>query len=102
KEMIFNIVNNLNDKKFDNKKFTNNSFKDFFAIALNEIDEYPYHYINDEIGKVLKKNVVSVSAIVENLIKNGYRASKTIFAPNGFKTDATIMDIKQLFSSQIL
>jgi tRNA (guanine26-N2/guanine27-N2)-dimethyltransferase len=102
KEIISNILSNLNDKKFNNKKFTNNSFKEFFAIALNEIDEYPYHYINDEIGKALKKNVVSVSAIVENLIKNGYRASKTIFAPNGFKTDATIMDIKQLFSCQIL
>jgi tRNA (guanine26-N2/guanine27-N2)-dimethyltransferase len=94
KEMILRITNNLiYDESNDN-----NSLSNFFAIALDEIEEYPYHYINDEIGRALKKNVISVSNIIETLKKGGFHASKTIFASNGFKTDASIMDIKKLFS----
>jgi tRNA (guanine26-N2/guanine27-N2)-dimethyltransferase len=94
KEMILQITNN----SLCDDSNCNNSLRDFFDIALNELDEYPYHYINDEIGRALKKNVVSVLDIIESLKKAGYFASKTIFAPNGFKTDASIMDIKNLIS----
>ena len=33
----------------------NDFLEDFFTIALDELDDYPFHYINDEIGKFLKK-----------------------------------------------
>jgi tRNA (guanine26-N2/guanine27-N2)-dimethyltransferase len=73
-----------------------NSIKNFFTTALNELDVIPYHYINDEIGKMLKKNVMSIDRIVELLNKNGYLSSTTIFAASGFKTNASIMDIKKI------
>ena len=72
--------------------------KDFFTIALSEIDHLPYHYINDEMGKFLKKNVMSIDNILELLKKNGYLSSKTIFATNGFKTNATLSDIQKLLN----
>jgi tRNA (guanine26-N2/guanine27-N2)-dimethyltransferase len=75
-----------------------NTLKDFFTIALNELDNIPYHYLNDELGKVLKKNVISVTKILELLKKNGYLSSKTIFAKNGFKTNASIMELKKILN----
>ena len=69
-----------------------------FAIALSELDAIPFYYVNDEIGKVMKKNVMSVTKIIEKLKMNGYQSSKTVFAPNGFKTNASITEIKKLLS----
>ena len=70
--------------------------KSFFTVAIEELDDYPYHYINDEIGKSLRKNVMSIETIVDMLKKNGFSSSKTIFATNGFKTNASLNDIKRL------
>ena len=78
---------------------SNDLLKDFFTIALEELDDYPYHYINDEIGKSLKKNVMSIATIIDILKKNGFLSSKTVFATNGFKTNASLNDIKRLLSS---
>jgi tRNA (guanine26-N2/guanine27-N2)-dimethyltransferase len=74
-----------------------NNIKNFFTITLNELDAISYHYINDEIGKMLKRNVMSIDRITELLNKNGYLSSSTIFATSGFKTNASIMDIKKIF-----
>jgi len=83
---------------YDGKK-SNDFLKDFFTIALEELDDYPYHYINDEIGKSLKKNVMSIATIIDILKKNGFLSSKTVFATNGFKTNASLNDMKRLLSS---
>ncbi len=96
KELISQIINSVVES--DSQTSTSKSMKDFFAIALSEIDYLPYHYINDEIGKVLKKNVMSVENILVLLNKNGYLSSKTIFATNGFKTNASLLDIKKLLN----
>jgi tRNA G26 N,N-dimethylase Trm1 len=50
------------------------------------------------MGKFLKKNVMSIDNILELLKKNGYLSSKTIFATNGFKTNATLSDIQKLLN----
>ena len=98
KEIICKIINSINDNNSQSSESINLyiKIKDFFTIALNEIDDYPYHFINDELGKILKKNVSSLSHIDALLKKNGYFFSKTIFSPNGFKTNASLMNIKKL------
>lgn len=102
KELITQIIDSIDVESAshtrESTKLHSNVLKDFFTIALNELDDYPYHYINDEIGKVLKKNVLSIVNIIELLNENGYLSSKTIFASNGFKTNASIMDIKNLLN----
>ena len=102
KELITQIIGSIDVESASNIresiKLHSHVLKDFFTIALNELDDYPYHYINDEIGKVLKKNVLSIVNIIGLLNENGYLSSKTIFAPNGFKTNASIMDIKNLLN----
>ena len=96
KEVVSDIVYSFKSNSLS--KNSTDFLKDFFTIALDEIDDYPYHYINDEIGKSLKKNVISIATIVDTLKKNGFLSSKTVFATNGFKTNASLNDIKRLFS----
>ena len=100
KEIICKIINSINDNNSQSNEFINlyNKIKDFFTIALNEIDDYPYHFINDELGKILKKNVSSLLHIDSLLKKSGYFFSKTVFSPNGFKTNASLMNIKKLLN----
>ncbi len=100
KEIICKIINSINDNNSQSSESINLyiKIKDFFTIALNEIDDHPYHFINDELGKILKKNVSSLSHIDVLLKKNGYFFSKTIFSPNGFKTNASLMNIKKLLN----
>jgi tRNA (guanine26-N2/guanine27-N2)-dimethyltransferase len=100
KAIISTIINSINKYNSEYSEFINSyiKIKDFFTIALNEIDEYPYHFINDELGKILKKNVSSLSHIDTLLKKSGYFFSKTIFSPNGFKTNASLMNIKKLLN----
>jgi tRNA (guanine26-N2/guanine27-N2)-dimethyltransferase len=100
KKIICKIINSINDNNSQSNESVNLyiKIKDFFTIALNEIDDYPYHFINDELGKILKKNVSSLSHIDALLKKNDYFFSKTLFSPNGFKTNASLMDIKKLLN----
>lgn len=106
KELVFKILKDLsrswemaNDDNSSRlrKKATAHPtqvMNSFFSITLNELDEIPFHFINDELGKILKCIVFSVNDIIEILNKNGYKSSKTIFSSNGFKTEASIQEIK--------
>ncbi|MBA3976864.1 MAG: tRNA (guanine(10)-N(2))-dimethyltransferase [Nitrosopumilus sp.] len=99
KDLIIKIVHSIAEDgncPTEPKESNPNPLLDFFSVALNELDAIPYYYVNDEVGKVLKKNVMNVKKIIELLKTNGYQSSKTIFAPNGFKTNASITEIKKL------
>ncbi|HEY6534987.1 MAG TPA: tRNA (guanine(10)-N(2))-dimethyltransferase [Candidatus Nitrosocosmicus sp.] len=96
KDLISEITKSVNTTSNENDSLNYDHVKEFFKLSLTELDEYPYFYINDELGKILKKNVSSLDDISELLKKNGYLYSKTIFASNGFKTNASIKDLKYL------
>ncbi len=101
KELICRITDSIAESGYhhlESNKLNYNPILDFFAIALSELDAIPFYYVNDEIGKVMKKNVMSVTKIIETLRIGGYQSSKTIFAPNGFKTNASITEIKKLLN----
>ena len=96
KDLISAITKSVNTTPNEIDSLNYDHVKEFFKLSLTELDEYPYFYINDELGKILKKNVSSLDDISELLKKNGYLYSKTIFASNGFKTNASIKDLKYL------
>ena len=101
KELICKITDSIAEnghRPEDSNTSNQSSILDFFAITLCELDAIPFYYVNDEIGKMTKKNVMSVTKIIEKLKINGYQSSKTVFAPNGFKTNASITEIKKLLS----
>ena len=99
KDLIAKVIDSIAKsgyKHINPKQIDFNPLLDFFTVALSELDTIPFFYVNDEIGQLLKKNVMSVAKIMEILKKCGFQTSKTIFAPNGFKTNASITEIKKL------
>jgi tRNA (guanine26-N2/guanine27-N2)-dimethyltransferase len=76
-----------------------NPIKRFFEIASKELDHIPFHYNSDEFGKFMKHSTHSLPKIVDRLILDGYNASPTIFSSTGFKTEASIQEIKSSLSN---
>ncbi|KAA2282726.1 tRNA (guanine-N1)-methyltransferase [Candidatus Nitrosocosmicus sp. SS] len=68
----------------------------FFFVAKNELDNIPFHYLNDEYGKLFKRQTLPLSKIFDLLQQQGYRSSPTIFSNYGFKTEASMTDIKSV------
>lgn len=70
--------------------------QNFFLVAKNELDCFPFYYINDEFGKLLRKQTLPIQKIVDLLREQGYRSSLTIFSNYGFKTEASMTDIQSV------
>lgn len=66
-------------------------------LISEEIQDIPFYYTVDDLGRRLKRAVPSPSKIVEKLRSLGYRASLTHFDSKGFKTDAPIDIVKEVF-----
>jgi tRNA (guanine26-N2/guanine27-N2)-dimethyltransferase len=66
--------------------------------ALRELDDLPYYYTLDEIGSLMKTSPHSMEEISEMILRIGFQVSRTSFRPNGFKTDASIEEIRKLLS----
>jgi tRNA (guanine26-N2/guanine27-N2)-dimethyltransferase len=66
--------------------------------ALRELDDLPYYYTLDEIGSLMKTSPHSMEEISEMILRVGFQVSRTSFRPNGFKTDASIEEIRKLLS----
>ena len=80
-------------------KQNKNPIKRFFEIASKELDHIPYHYNSDEFGKIMKNRTYPLSKIVDKLILNGYNSTPTVFSSTGFKTEASIREIKSSLSN---
>ena len=65
-------------------------------IASIELDEQPFYYTIDEVGSALKISPPPMSRILERLVQEGFGASRTSFRPTGFKTHASMEEIKKL------
>ena len=115
--------NNYSDSKSDDKKFiryysessilpsqllcSDNSaqvpsqkyFRHIFQLldtATLELDDLPYYYTIDEVGSALRTSPPPMNSILERIIQGGFRGSRTSFRPTGFKTNASMEEIKGL------
>ncbi len=105
KNVIFKILSEvlesesrmIRESKF--VKQNKNPIKRFFEIASKELDHIPYHYNSDEFGKIMKNSTYPLSKIIDKLILNGYNSTPTVFSSTGFKTEASIREIKSSLSN---
>jgi tRNA (guanine26-N2/guanine27-N2)-dimethyltransferase len=65
-------------------------------IARLELDDQPYYFTIDEVGSALKTSPPSMNTILERIMQGGFRGSRTSFKPTGFKTNASMEEIKML------
>ncbi|MDX1371580.1 MAG: tRNA (guanine(10)-N(2))-dimethyltransferase [Nitrososphaeraceae archaeon] len=70
-----------------------------FTTCLDELDGIPYYFSIDEISSILKTAPMKLSVIIEKISSSGFRASKTILNPAGFKTNASIVDILSILKN---
>lgn len=70
-----------------------------FTTCLDELDGIPYYFSIDEISSILKTAPMKLSVIIEKMSSSGFRASKTILNPAGFKTNASIVDILSILKN---
>ncbi len=105
KNVIFKILAEVLEsearmmQKSNHVKQSKNPIRRFFEIASNELDHIPYHYNSDEFGKIMKNSTYPLSKIVSKLILDGYNTTPTIFSPTGFKSEASIGEIKSSLSN---
>lgn len=69
---------------------------ELLKIASVELDEQACYYTIDEVGSALKISPPPMSRILERLVQEGFKASRTSFRPTGFKTNASMEEIKKL------
>lgn len=67
--------------------------------CILESDMPPCYYTLDEIAEMKGSSPVPLAHVIDKLQNNGFLASPTSFSPTGFRTDATINKIKELFSA---
>ncbi len=68
--------------------------------CLAESEMPGIYFTLDEIASKMKSSPPKLEDAIKNLQKNGYLASPTSFCPTGFRTDANINEIIDVFSDQ--
>ncbi|EPA06243.1 tRNA (guanine-N1)-methyltransferase [Candidatus Nitrosarchaeum limnium] len=97
------------DKIFD-KEFVENMILEIPEVSVDKVcektlqkclkeSEMPGIYFTlDEIAAKMKSSPPKLEDAIKNLQKNGYIASPTSFCPTGFRTNANIKEIIDVFS----
>jgi len=70
-----------------------------FTTSFQELDDIPYYFSLDEIGSMLRTSPIKLMETIEKLSLSGFNASRTIFRPTGFKTNASIHEILSLLKN---
>jgi len=95
-------IGDLHDKDFletinlDMNMGTKKKLEKFLDLWISEAEAPPLFYELNEIASLTKTSPMRMNTMIARLKDNGFIATKTHFSPNGFKTDATMEDIKNI------
>jgi tRNA (guanine26-N2/guanine27-N2)-dimethyltransferase len=65
-----------------------NKIKKLLDFTIEEIDEFPFFYDFPRVTRQVEKKGIKIQDIVDALNERGFRASRTVFNPEGLKTNA--------------
>ena len=85
------MYNESKNRKLDKKCIR------MLGTATLEVHMPPAYYTLDEIAAKTKASPLKLQTVIAELIRQGFAATPTSFNPTGFKTDAPINIIKQIF-----
>ena len=66
-------------------------------LLEEESDSPCFFYTTDSLASYLKKSPPKTKKLFEQLLKQGFEVYRTHFNPMGFKTNASLDNIKKLF-----
>jgi len=95
-------LGNLNNKNFlkgvlEKSRYLENPSLDSLLTQLIEEDTTPFYFDTHKVAKELQIELKTLEKIIENLEKDGYKATRTHFSLTSIKTTAGIGDIKKAF-----
>ena len=93
KEYVKNMIEEIPDLKI-NKSCEKTLYK-----CLDEAEMPAIYFTLDEIAKKIKTSPPKLEKIILNLKENGFTSSVTAFNPTGFRTNANINQIIEIFKS---
>lgn len=72
-------------------------FSKMLEIWREECNAEPFFYDTNELGKIFRLSPPPLEKLISALRMLGYRTVRTHFSPNGFRTNATIDHIKDIY-----
>jgi tRNA (guanine26-N2/guanine27-N2)-dimethyltransferase len=66
--------------------------------CILESEMPPCYYTLDEIAEMRRSSPIPLANVLDRLREEGFSSSPTSFNPTGFRTDATISKVKEIFS----
>jgi tRNA (guanine26-N2/guanine27-N2)-dimethyltransferase len=82
---------------FEKELNTKNSLWKLISLLEEESDAPAFFYTTDDLASYFKVSPPKMDLIFEKLRDKGFIVTKTHFSPTGFKTDASINEIKEVF-----
>ncbi len=71
----------------------------YLDLMLAENDLPPFFYDVNELASHFKKDPPRMATLLDKLTSEGYGASRTHFAPSGFRTDAPFSKISEIYGA---
>lgn len=71
--------------------------KKLLILLEDEADATPFFYTTNDLSSLLKQSPPPLSRLFEHLRNKGYSVTRTHFTPTGFKTDAPLEIITEVF-----
>ena len=89
KEYVESMDADINNFEFSSKK----KIRRLMNKIIEEIESPPFFYFVPYIQRYCGKNGITIMQIIESLHQKGFTASRTVFDPEGLKTDASYSDL---------
>ncbi|MEM1574359.1 MAG: tRNA (guanine(10)-N(2))-dimethyltransferase [Nitrososphaerota archaeon] len=90
----------LNEIEINENYFNNFSkAKKIIELLKGEVDYPPFYYVSHEISSYIKKPPPKLNYIIEKIISKKFSAVLTHYDPKGFKTNAPLEVILEVFRS---
>jgi tRNA (guanine26-N2/guanine27-N2)-dimethyltransferase len=94
KEIIRRMFDVLDDLDLPTKK----QVSQILTQVSEEKDPQPFFYFIPFVLRLLQKGGVSIKQIIEQLISSNFQASRTIFNPEGIKTNASYVELVEIIN----
>lgn len=96
------VIKEIRTLLFKKELNTKNSLWKLLSLFEEEANAPPFFYTTDDFASSLKMATPKLKKIFEKLTSRGYKVFRTHFSPTGFKTNASLNEIKKVFKENMI
>ena len=94
------VIAELRTILFEKQLNTKNMLWKMLDTLEEEAEAPAFYYTTDDLASVFKRAPIKMKAIFEGLENKGYNVYRTHFSSTGFKTNASVSEIENLFKQE--